>query len=225
VFTAGVYLDMQSVQEAEIETYGMWRGAYTLIPWGPVYRVFGRLTLPQIQELHHHSLHQLQHLQTSFPAVDDTFMRKFIPGSWERAAANVYYDAHYQLGVNLLTYAIELQGKIEMKILPMLLDRYYVSAQILRKTLAAVQQYDTFSSSLADLSKNTALAWMRLHALMEIVTKFNKEIGKELLKIKALSPDAYSQVGFCTSFPPQNFTCYARCLCSLCAFYLRVMCY
>jgi hypothetical protein len=196
VFTAGVYLDMQSIQEAEIETYGAWRSDFTLIPWGPVYRVFGRLNLPQIQELHHHSLHQLRRLQASFPAVDAHFMRKFIPGSWERAAANVFYDAHYQLGVNLLTYAIELQGKIEMKILPRLLDRYYMSALILRQTLDAVQKYDTFSSSLADLSKNTALAWMRLHALMEIVTKFNKEIGKEVLKIKSLPPDAFSQVHF-----------------------------
>jgi hypothetical protein len=211
VFTGGIYLDMQSIQEAEIEANGAWRGAFTLIPWAPVYRVFGRLSLPQIQELHHHSLYQLRRLQTSFPAVDAHCMEKFIPGSWERATANVYYDAHYQLGVNLLTYAIELQGKIEMHTLPLLLDRYYVSALLLRQTLDAVQTFDTFSSSVADLSKNTALAWMRLHALMEIVTKYSKEIGKEVQKIKSLPADALSQVPFpVTGVPPESFSARTR---------------
>jgi hypothetical protein len=193
VFEGGVYLDMQSVQEAEIEPYGVWRG-FTLIPWGTQFRVFGKLSLPQLQELHHYSWDQLRRLQLQFPAVDDTFMSKFIPGSWERAAANVFYDSHYQFGVNLLTYCVEMQAKADLKTLPLLLDRYYLSAQVLQETQRAVQKYGTFSGSLADLSKNTSLAWMRLHGLMSIVQQFGKEITREVARLKDLPRAQRSQV-------------------------------
>lgn len=180
-FSGGFYLDMQAVNDPEIDAFGQWRGL-VLVPWGTLYRVFGPLRMDKIQELHLHSYQHLRALQTSFPAVDDTFVRKFAPGSWERAAANVYYDAHYQFALNLLTFAIEVQGRVEMKILPTLLDRYHVAASVLKETLVAVRQYGTFSSSVADLTKNTALAWMRLHALMDVVGKFRKEIRAELNK-------------------------------------------
>jgi hypothetical protein len=193
VFEGGVYLDMQSVQEAEIEPYGVWRG-FTLIPWGTQFRVFGKLSVPQLQELHHYSWDQLRRLQRQFPAVDDAFMLKFIPGSWERAAANVFYDSHYQFGVNLLTYCVETQAKTDLKTLPLLLDRYYLSAQVLQETQRAVQKYGTFSGSLADLSKNTALAWMRLHGLMSIVQQFGKEITREVARLKDLPHAQRSQV-------------------------------
>ena len=175
IFTTGTYIDMQSIQEAEIEPMGRWRGL-TLIPWGTVYRIFGPLTTIQIQELHYYSLLQLYALQHKFPTINNAYIIKFQSGSWERAAANVYYDAHYQFGLHLLTFCIELQTKPELKLLPILLDRYYLSATILYKTLQNVQKYDTFSSSMLDLTKNTALAWMRLKALLEVTNKFRTEI-------------------------------------------------
>ena len=187
VFPGGTYLDLQSVNEAEIEDFGRWRGGQQmLVPWGVLYRVFGPLHLGQIQELHHYSLLQLHRLQRQFPAVDDTFALKFAEGSWERAAANVYYDAHYQLGLNLLTYCIEVQVHIELKLIPLLLDRLRTAAAVLHTTQSAVNKYNTFSSSLTDLSKNTALAWMRLNALMDIVIKFRAEIAAEVANIGAL---------------------------------------
>ena len=182
IFPGGVYLDMQAVNDPEIDAFGQWRGL-VLVPWGTLYRVFGPLRMDKIQELHLHSYQQLRALQTRFPAVNDQYVLKFAPGSWERAAANVYYDAHYQFALNLLTFAIEAQGRVEMKILPLLLDRYHIAASVLKVTLSAVRQYGTFSSSVADLTKNTALAWMRLHALMDVVGKFRKEIRVELNKI------------------------------------------
>jgi len=181
-FTGGVYLDMQAVHDPEIEAFGQWRGL-VLVPWGTLYRVFGPLHITQIQELHHHSYYHLRQLQAAFPAVDDKFMRKCAPGSWERAAANVFYDAHYQFALNLLTFCVEMQGKVEMKLLPTLLDRYHLSATVLSQTLSAVRKYGTFSSSAADLTKNTALAWMRLYALMDVVGKFRKEIRAEMAKL------------------------------------------
>lgn len=183
-FTGGVYLDMQAVHEAEIDAMGQWRGLF-LVPWGTVYRVFGPLQAEQIMKLHHYSQHHLSALQRTFPAVDDVFALKFAPGSWERAAANVFYDAHYQFGLNLLTFAIELQTNISMKLMPILMDRYYQSASVLLDTRNAVHKYGTFSSSVQDLSKNTALAWMRLAALLDIVHKFHKEITAEFETLKA----------------------------------------
>lgn len=178
IFPGGVYLDMQAVLEAEIAEMGQWRGLF-LVPWGTVYRVFGPLNVQQIMELHHHSWHHLKMLQSTFPPVDDGFALKFAPGSWERAAANVYYDAHNQFGLNILTFAIELQSNINMKLMPVLMDRYLLSASVLQQTQAAVHKYGTFSSSVADLSKNTALAWMRLAALIDIVQKFRQEVTAE----------------------------------------------
>lgn len=193
VFDGGIYLDMQSVQESEIEALGAWRG-FTLIPWATQYRVFGKLHMPQVLELHHYSWDQLRRLQRHFPIVNEAFMVKFPAGSWERAAANVYYDAHYQFGLNILTYCIEAQAEANLKTLPLLLDRYHLSAQVLWTTLQAVQKYGTFSSSRADLSKNTALAWMRLHGLMGIVQQFNREVTHEVERRQALHPSLRSQV-------------------------------
>ncbi|KAJ1412181.1 hypothetical protein B484DRAFT_422918 [Ochromonadaceae sp. CCMP2298] len=178
-FPGGVYLDMQSINEEEIGTAGRWRG-YTLISWGTQYRVLGALNMSQIAHLHSHSLFHLNALQAHFPPVNAHFMRSFGPGSWERASANVFHDAHYQFGLSLLTFCIELQQNLELARLPMLLDRMLVAAQTLRDTLQAVDAYGTFSGSLLDLQKNTALACMRLSALLDITAQFQGDLGRLL---------------------------------------------
>jgi hypothetical protein len=58
-----------------------------------------------------------------------------------------------------------------------------------------VQKYGKFSGSRGDLSKNTALAWMRLHGLTSIVQQFGKEIAREMARLKDLPRAQRSQVG------------------------------
>lgn len=187
-FPGGVYLDFQAVNEAEIGTNGFWRG-FSLIPWGNVYRIFtGSLTINQIQTLHHYSLHILHQMKQQFPIINKSFVDQFYDGSWERAAASVFYDAHYQLGLSLLTYGIELQARIELNLIPILLDRFYISSLLLKETQVAAIKYKTFSSSISDLDKNVALSWMRLQSLLEVSLKYKHEINQILYRYYNSSP-------------------------------------
>jgi len=180
VFPGGVYLDFQSVNEAEIGTYGQWRGFF-LIPWGTVYRVFsGSLGIAHIQALHHYSFRHLHYFKDHFPAINREFIDQFYEGSWEFAAASVFIDAHYQFGLNLLTFVIELQPKVELKTLPLLLDRLYVASIVLKETQDIVLRFKTISSSVDDLHKNTALSWMRLQSLLEVALRFRSEVQQAM---------------------------------------------
>ena len=98
---------------------GQWRGLM-LMPWGTLYRVLGPLERPppspnrpkyrlengltDILSYQRDSLQRLHQMRLTFPAYN---AHKFPPGSWEYAAYSVYHDAHYQLGLHLLTWAIE----------------------------------------------------------------------------------------------------------------------
>lgn len=39
--TGGIYIDMQAINDVEIEAGGRWHGL-TLVPWGSVYRIYGK---------------------------------------------------------------------------------------------------------------------------------------------------------------------------------------
>ena len=188
IFPGGVYLDFQSVNEAEIGAYGQWRGFF-LIPWGNMYRVFSgsQLGLTHIQTLHHYSFKHLHYFKDHFPTINKDFIDQFYEGSWEFAAASVFIDAHYQFGLNLLTFVIELQSKIELKILPLLLDRLYVASIILNETQDIVLRFKTISSSVDDLHKNTALSWMRLQSLLEVALKFRSEVQQVMFSYNSLN--------------------------------------
>jgi len=194
IFPGGVYLDFQSVNEAEIGAYGQWRGFF-LIPWGNVYRVFSgsQLGLAHIQTLHHYSFRHLHYFKDHFPVINKDFIDQFYEGSWEFAAASVFIDAHYQFGLNLLTFVIELQSKIELKTLPLLLDRLYVASIVLKETQDVVLRFKTISSSVDDLHKNTALSWIRLQSLLEVALKFRSEVQQVMFSYSLNSKKSGSQ--------------------------------
>lgn len=152
----GVYLDMQAVNEVEIGAFGRWRG-FVLQPWGTLYKVLGGALASDehAATLHASSYEQLLRLQEAFPQVDAAFIAMFPAGTWEFAAASVYYDAHYQLGLSLLTYSIEAQKTASIASLPVVFDRLHAAAHMLRGSLRAALAFRTLSSPIADLHKNT----------------------------------------------------------------------
>ena len=189
-FTGGIYLDMQAVNDVELEEGGKWRGL-TLLPWGLLYRVLGPLDMQSMEPLHVAAVEQFTRLQKkmaplaygSDPLKDtegksQLIFRQFPPGSWEFAALSVYNDAQMQLGLNLLTWAIEVQKKADLNILPILLDRLHTSAHLLYAAHHTTATYHTISSSAADLHKNTAMAWMRLQGILGIALNFKDSLQK-----------------------------------------------
>ncbi len=180
-FPGGLFLDMQAVNEAEIEAMGAWRGL-TLVPWGTLYRVHGggKPSLSALQQSHHSSVAQLRRLVAGFPVVDKRFIAQFPAGTWEFAAASVFYDAHYQLGLSLLTFAMELQREAKVELLPVLLDRLLCASSLLTTAARAALAFETISSSVKDLHKNTALSWMRLHSLIGVISQHEQAVVQNL---------------------------------------------
>lgn len=181
--SGGIYLDMQSVNEPDIGDCGQWHGL-TLLPYGTLYKVYGSLQNNETVPLHKLSYKQLVKLQKDFPVIDDDLVSKYPKGSWERAAMNVYYDAHYQFGLFLLTYSMDAMKLPDEKSMPIILDRLRVASLVLFDTVEAIEKYDTISSSLHDVYKNSALAWMRLQATVLASLKFKDTIINEGNKIK-----------------------------------------
>ena len=182
-FPGGVFLDMQSVSEVEIGALSAWRGLY-LQPWGTLYRVYSLagLTMEDYRRMQHASVARLDDLVRGFPAVDAAFIAQYPAGSWEFAAASVFCDAHYQLGLNLLTFSMELQKNVSMEVLPLLLDRLLYANRVLSRALQLGLSHGTISSSLHDLHKNSALSSMRLHAVIGIVSQYQKETLQQFHK-------------------------------------------
>lgn len=81
----------------------------SLLPWGSTYRVVPRITsLDTAIEWKDKGLQALKQMREVWvdgipPAT------RFDSGSWEYGAISVYYDAHYQMGLYILTLALELQ--------------------------------------------------------------------------------------------------------------------
>jgi len=215
-FPGGVFVDMQAIHEAEIGDGGAWRGL-TLQPWGTLYRVviggggakkrsahkshqhqqqqqqqLQQLKLLETASLHAASLEQLDVLKKSFPVVNDALLKQFPAGTWEFAAMSVYYDAHYQLGLHLLTFAMSLRNIPEAKAdltsyLPILVDRMHASAVLLLETHEAVSRYGTISSAKSDVHKNAALAWMNVEGHLAVAVQFKDKV---LESFKALEASA-----------------------------------
>ncbi|CAN0290455.1 unnamed protein product [Discosporangium mesarthrocarpum] len=161
-----VFLDMQAVDESEIGPGGSYRG-YTLLPWGLVYRVLPGMDTAETEAWHDESLGQLRRLQGCMrPSPADIYP----PGSWEFAASSVFWDAHYQMGLFLLSYAIQVWRPRELlsgqrgRVLPGL----KAAASLLGETLEAVDAHGTLSSLKGDLVKNTALSYIRLQGALEL---------------------------------------------------------
>ena len=91
---------------------------------------------------------------------------------------SVYHDAQNQLGLNLLTHAVELQKKADLTKLPLLLDRLQTASKLLFNCHLSVHKYGALSSGANDLHKNSAMAWMRLQGLVGVAFQFRDSILK-----------------------------------------------
>ena len=176
-YPGGIYIDMQAINDAELGAAGQWRGL-TLIPWGTVYRVLGNMQTRDTEWLHKSSVEQFKALQKEWPEPSEAFFEQYPAGTWEYAAMSVYHDAQNQLGLNLLTYAIEMQSNADLNLLPLLLDRLHVSAKLLFNCHSSVSKHKALSSSIHDLHKNTAMAWMRLQGLVGVALQFRESMLK-----------------------------------------------
>lgn len=179
-----VYIVMQAINEMEIGDGGIWRDKYALIPWGTLYQVHllpasnavpKETKIERLGIFHRDSYKQLLLMQENFPLLSDYLHRKYPDGTWEYAAFSVHYDGYYQLALNFLTYAISLQNSIAKDNLyhklPVLLDRLHIATNILNDILHVVLRYNTLSSPLGDLYKNTVVAYMKLIPLLNLMAK------------------------------------------------------
>jgi len=121
-------------------------------------------------------------------------------GSWEFAALSVYHDAHYQLALFFLTYALDLQEGITVRDVPDLVRSLATATQLLDLVVsrALVPNQDgaspsmldgstssspppsldthttktaVLSSARRDVVKNCALAHVRLQAAIAVAAK------------------------------------------------------
>ena len=99
-FPGGIYIDMQSINDAELGAAGQWRGL-TLIPWGSVYRVYGPMQVRDTEWLHKASLAQFKAMQKDWPEPTDAFFAQYPAGTWEFAAMSVYHDAQKSVRAEL----------------------------------------------------------------------------------------------------------------------------
>jgi hypothetical protein len=171
----GIFIDMQAIHEPDIAPGGQWHG-YTLVPWGLVYRVVLKHEVKDTAMYHQISHAQLKNLNAVFPVLNDQFMSTFPRGSWEHAAMSVQTDAMYQFALTLLSFAVDMQEEADIVLSVLLLDRLYTSAHILAECQERATRYDAFSSVMADLRKNNALAWLRLQALLGVCVDFRKDV-------------------------------------------------
>jgi hypothetical protein len=130
---------------------------------------------------HAQSHRRLRALQAAFPAAGHD-ARKFPAGSWEHAAYSVFYDAHYQLGLHYLTWAIEAlrRAGAMAAAVPFAVDRLAAAADLLSVTLAAAQARGTVSSPVSDVHKNLAVCWMRLHAVAGAMAQHGDALREQL---------------------------------------------
>lgn len=103
-----IFIDMQSINDAEIGTAGLWNG-FTLIPYGALYKVYRAISIEKTASYHKKAIDAMDIFISKLPVVNLDFFKIFPSGSWEHAVASVITDAKYQLGLFMLTYAIELQ--------------------------------------------------------------------------------------------------------------------
>ena len=189
----GLFVDMQAINEPEIGDAGQWRGL-VLLPWGTLYRVLGPLARPaanysveaglmDLLPRHAQSHRRLRALQAAFPAHGHD-VRKYPAGTWEHAAYSVFYDAHYQLGLHYLTWAIDVlrRAGAMAAAVPFILDRLAAAADLLSDTLAAAQARGTVSSPVSDVHKNLAVCWMRLHAVVGAMAQHSDTLREQLNK-------------------------------------------
>lgn len=111
----GIYIEMQAILETDIEIGGKYLDDFTLLPWGLVYRVLPRvLEDKNFEELrkkwHGRSWQQLTRIKKDMVVHATTNVRQ---GSWEFAAISVFWDMHYQLGMQMLSLALSFGSDLK----------------------------------------------------------------------------------------------------------------
>ena len=207
----GIYLDMQAVNDGEVESGNQWRGL-TLVPWGTHYRVMPGTRVQDTASFHSSAAREMARLDAAVPAMNDEFLLRFHPSSWEWGARAMVHDAQYQLGLFMLTYAIDAMGDISLPALPYILDRLLHASTLLEGVTATVVRVETFTRthpyalpgpvgavagqgswpitvSASSLFKNNALAWMRLQHVLPVCMKFRGALLQILSDNEAAAPD------------------------------------
>jgi len=106
-FSGGLYMEMQSIADTDIGTNGIYRGEFTLVPWGMVYRVLPAIMNPKA-DLPKWFLQSIKSTYLTRNQMKEYSKVKLRQGSWEYAAMCVFLDMHYQLGIHLLSFALYL---------------------------------------------------------------------------------------------------------------------
>lgn len=125
-------------------------------------------------------------------------------GTWEHAAVSTFHDAHNQLGLNLLSYAMERQKDAKRHgDLLVLVDRLFVAADLMLACVHSIdlmvessapllsggssvkvdyssarysQGHAPLSTPFLHLLKNAALCLMRLESLLAVGVKFRDKM-------------------------------------------------
>lgn len=210
-FSGGLYLDMQAINDADLGDGHVWRGL-TLVPWGTLYRVLGPMSLEATAAHHAASLEQLVLLEARMPPMSPQLVQRYPRGTWEHAALSVVNDARYQLAMSLLTCSMTLQAKVlspqRLPVLLLLVDRLLVSARLFSSTLVAAAGWDhststgasaanasdsagaysALSSSLFDVRKNGALAWMKLEQVLALACELKPALSAAIDEARRAAP-------------------------------------
>lgn len=125
-----------------------------------------------------------------------------IEGSWEHAAVSTFHDGHNQLGLNLLSYAMEMQKSAKRHgDLLIIVDRLFVAADVLLASINSIERliesaapvryvsgdmafsgrqyaegYAPLSTPFLHLLKNAGLCLLRLESLLVVAVKFEEHM-------------------------------------------------
>ena len=204
----GIFIDMQGLNEAEIMEGNQWRGV-TLVPWGTHFRVMPPSSVKESVIYHAAALREVERFERTFGfAPDEHTFTLFHPSSWEFGALSMVLDAKYQVGLFVLTYALELARDVSVEALPVILDRLLVACSQLGDAVAAARTSLAFTRThsyvlpgpaaidrtkgqapltvnMDSLYKNNALAWMRLQHVLPVCLRFRPAVLQA-----AKAPDA-----------------------------------
>lgn len=181
-FEGGIYIEMQSILNTDIQTGGIYKNELTLLPWGMVYRVLPKSNSNDKTFTHLRTKWQPKSLSTRSKVrevMKDHISSKVNEGSWEFAAISVYWDMYYQLGLHILGIALTLPTAVQkdIKILPKYIQSLRISSKLLSQVSKANDNHKGIvNQNEKDLIKNTALSQMRYNEAIKLHEKFKSQI-------------------------------------------------
>ena len=170
--SGGVFLDLHGVYEPHVKDEGNYHDSFTLLPWGPVYRVLllEPSPIPGSKWLAT-STAQLAAMKRGWPKGPPSTSR-FRRGTWEFAVSCAYHDSIYQTGLFALTHGTRLASGLSAERLPAYISALRVAAPLVTEAARAAKHNRTLSSSLADAEKNALVALVHLHKALTVGLQF-----------------------------------------------------